>query len=187
MEASNVEDHVMNDGMVLDSTEVNGTSGTLDPSTLIFSTQDEEMSSPELSRDIGSAAHQLHFAQPAPSASDGEAPPLSPIKKEASIVPKYSPLPYSTSRTGLVYDVRMRFHVEPIPKDTDMHPEDPRRIYEVYNELCQAGLVDDPSNPELAGDYVLLRIPARPATQREVLACHSQKSWDFVMSLKGND
>jgi len=79
----------------------------------------------------------------------------------------------------------MRFHCEPIPKEADMHPEDPRRIYEVYNELCQAGLVDDPANVDPNADFMLLRIPTRYATEHEIRACHSHKSWDFVMSLKG--
>ena len=115
--------------------------------------------------------------------SNGEA--YQGTKTGALKAAKYAPLPYASSRTGLVYDVRMRFHTEPLPRHQDMHPEDPRRIYAVYHELLQAGLVDDPGNAELAGDYVLLRIPARSATRDEVLACHSVVSYDFVMSLKG--
>lgn len=87
-------------------------------------------------------------------------------------------------QTGLVYDVRMRFHVEPIPRDQDMHPEDPRRIYEVYNEILQAGLVDDSEDTPSAESHVLRRIPARYATQAEILTVHTQNSYDFVMDLE---
>ncbi|TKX27565.1 histone deacetylase domain-containing protein 1 [Elsinoe australis] len=184
MDGAEDGDHIMHDGPILASTEINGMiTATLDPAML--STQDEDMSSPEMSRDGLVTQNGLHFPKMDLSqTTDGDLILPSPMKYEAPSAPKYSPLPYASSRSGLVYDVRMRFHVEPIPKDTDMHPEDPRRIFEVYNELCQAGLVDDPANPELAGDYVLLRIPARHATENEILACHSQGSYDLVMNLK---
>lgn len=184
MDGADDGDHVMGEGPILASTEINGMiSGTLDPAVL--STQDEDMSSPELSRNGAVAQNGLHFPNMDLSqTSDGDLMVRPTNKKESSIAPKFSPLPYATSRSGLVYDVRMRFHVEPMPKDTDMHPEDPRRIFEVFSELCQAGLVDDPANPDLVGDYVLLRIPARHATEQEILACHSQKSYDLVMDLK---
>ncbi|KAF4554094.1 Arb2 domain-containing protein [Elsinoe fawcettii] len=187
MDGAEDGDHVMGEGPILASTEMNGMiTGTLDPTVL--STQDEDMSSPELSRNGTVAQNGLHFPNMDLSqTSDGDMIVRSTTKKDSSIAPKFSPLPYATSRTGLVYDVRMRFHVEPMPKDTDMHPEDPRRIFEVYSELCQAGLVDDPANPDLVGDYVLLRIPARHATEHEILACHSQSSYDLVMDLKNWD
>ena len=41
--------------------------------------------------------------------------------------PKLPQLPYATSQTGLVYDVRMRFHVEVMSEaNQGMHPEDPQ-------------------------------------------------------------
>jgi len=93
-------------------------------------------------------------------------------------------LPYSTSQTGLVYDVRMRFHVEVRPEvNQGVHPEDPRRIYAIYKELVDAGLVDDPNTVSLAPS-VLARIPARFVTKKEVCAVHSERVWDLVISLE---
>lgn len=179
-------DHVMNDVGNFAIPDPNGLPATLDPTSLLLSTQDEPMSSPELTRDGSIMTNGLHYSKTdASQSTDGDLAARTLTKRESAGAPRFSPLPYASSRSGLVYDVRMRFHVEPTPKDSDMHPEDPRRIYEVYNELCQAGLVDDPNNPEVIDDYLLLRIPARHATEQEILACHSQKSFDFVMSLKG--
>src|SRR5947209_15948310 len=54
-------------------------------------------------------------------------------------------LPISTLPTGLCYDERMRYHAEVATiNESNYHPEDPRRIFYIYKELCQAGLVDDP-------------------------------------------
>jgi len=181
MELAGDGDHVMNDSGVIATTETNGTSlETLDPSQLALALADEAMSlSPEIPRIALPDGNQANGSW------DIENEQVkSIIKSQTNTKPKYAPLPYATSRTGLVYDVRMRFHVEPIPKDQDMHPEDPRRIFEVYNELVQAGLVDDPTSPDLLGEYVLLRIPIRSATRNEILACHSERSFEFVMGLE---
>ncbi|THV64142.1 histone deacetylase HdaA, partial [Aureobasidium pullulans] len=98
--------------------------------------------------------------------------------------PALEQLPYSTSQTGLVYDVRMRFHVEVRPEvNQGVHPEDPRRIYAIYKELVDAGLVDDPSTVSLAPS-VLARIPTRFVTKQEVCAVHSERHWEFVISLE---
>jgi len=169
----------MDDDGIIATTEVNGMLvDTLDSSKLVYDMTGDAMSlSPELSR--------LPLENDtAPNGSSDNQDAVRIIKRQSSNAPKFAPLPYATSRTGLVYDVRMRFHVEPVPKDQDMHPEDPRRIFEVYNELVQAGLVDDPTAPDLVGDYVLLRIPIRSAVKEEILACHSKSSWDFVIGLE---
>jgi len=84
--------------------------------------------------------------------------------------PALEQLPYSTSQTGLVYDVRIRFNVEVRPEvNQGVHPEDPRRIYAIYKELVDAGLVDDPSTVSLAPS-VLARIPTR-FVQKSTRAC----------------
>ena len=94
-------------------------------------------------------------------------------------------LPYSTSSTGLVYDVRMRFHVEVRPEQNQgVHPEDPRRIYAIYQELVEAGLVLG-TDEGLSSKYVLGRIPTRDATKAEICAVHSERHYDWVMGLKG--
>lgn len=99
-------------------------------------------------------------------------------------VKKLSQLPYVTSQTGLVYDVRMRFHVEVKPEaNQGVHPEDPRRIYSIYKELVDAGLVDDPGSPGLS-PYVLGRIAARFATRDEICAVHTKEHYDFIIELE---
>lgn len=182
MDGTEHADHIMGEVPGIRMSDTNGMMPqTLDPSSLLLSAHDETMLNSDIVENGLVLSNGLDM-----NGSLGTNGDLSTylVNKESG-APRFAPLPYASSRSGLVYDVRMRFHVEPIPKDSDMHPEDPRRIYEVYNELCQAGLVDDPTNPELAGQYVLLRIPARSATEEEILACHSKGSYDFVMSLKG--
>lgn len=95
-----------------------------------------------------------------------------------------NPLRYSAMRTGICYDVRMRFHAT-VDED-DMHPEDPRRIYEIYKALCLAGLIDDPS---FAGavrkDDIMVGIRAREVTRDEALLVHTPEHWLFLYGTKG--
>ena len=105
------------------------------------------------------------------------------IRKDIPRPPKFSVLPYVTSQTGLVYDVRMRFHVEAIPTEDDVHPEDPRRIHAIFEALVSAGLVwrDDVSDP--SGDYYMGRIDARMVTKAEACLVHTARHWDWVQQL----
>lgn len=94
---------------------------------------------------------------------------------------KYKHLPYATAQTGLVYDVRMRFHVEPIPREDDVHPEDPRRIHAIFEAFVHAGLawrkgVD-------ASNYYMGRIEARLVTKEEVCLVHTERHWDWIQTL----
>ena len=94
--------------------------------------------------------------------------------------------PYlSTLPTGLCYDVRMRYHCEldPPKQSRDFHPEDPRRIFKIYKELCMAGLVNDPmlNNGNLIPNP-LLRINARDVSESEVCLVHDKKHWDFMVT-----
>ncbi|KAL8637306.1 MAG: hypothetical protein Q9228_005412, partial [Teloschistes exilis] len=84
--------------------------------------------------------------------------------------------------TGLCYDVRMRYHCElDPPKDrTDYHPEDPRRIYHIYRELCQAGLYPDPAFNVPIIEKPLHRIYARSATPAEICLIHTIDHYNFV-------
>ena len=93
-------------------------------------------------------------------------------------------LPRAALRTGLCYDVRMRYHCE-IQPTTEVHPEDPRRIYYIYKELCKAGLVDDPTSTRPLVDQPLLNIPAREATQSEITLIHSPDHYEWVKSTQG--
>lgn len=106
-------------------------------------------------------------------------------------LPVTSDLPYSSQRTGLVYDARMRFHTElEIDEEEDIHPEDPRRIYEIYKDLVSAGLVDADDGKEIderLKPYKMLRIPTREAEAAEICLVHSVDHYMFMTSLKGND
>ncbi|KAK2735021.1 Histone deacetylase hda1 [Myotisia sp. PD_48] len=90
-------------------------------------------------------------------------------------------LRHSALPTGLCYDIRMRYHCEVKPK-SDVHPEDPRRIYYIYKELCKAGLVDDPDSSRPLAAQPLKRIAARDATKDEISTIHSTEHFEFVRS-----
>ncbi|KAL8693098.1 MAG: hypothetical protein Q9218_002022, partial [Villophora microphyllina] len=84
--------------------------------------------------------------------------------------------------TGLCYDVRMRYHCEldPPKQRLDFHPEDPRRIYHIYRELCQAGLYQDPNFSVPTVEKPLQRIQARNATPQEICLVHTAVHYNFV-------
>ena len=86
--------------------------------------------------------------------------------------------------SGLCYDVQMRYHCEVRPT-ADVHPEDPRRIYYIYKELCRAGLVDDPESSKPLMSQPLKRINARNATEAEISLVHTPDHFAFVESTKG--
>lgn len=93
-------------------------------------------------------------------------------------------LPLGSLATGLCYDTRMRYHCEVRPT-SDVHPEDPRRIYYIYKELCRAGLVDDPDSTRPLAPQPLKRIRARNATEQEITLVHTAPHFAFVMGTKG--
>lgn len=63
--------------------------------------------------------------------------------------------------TGLVYDERMMEHVNLWDRH---HPEQPQRIFKIFNKHQQLGLVSR-----------CQRIPARLATEEELSRCHSEQ------------
>ena len=93
-------------------------------------------------------------------------------------------LPLASLPSGLCYDVQMRYHCEVRPT-ADVHPEDPRRIYYIYKELCRAGLVDDPESCRPLVARPLRRINARNATEEEISLVHTPDHFAFVESTKG--
>jgi len=112
-----------------------------------------------------------------------------PLKKVEVVItqPADPSLPYASKRTGLVYDPRMRFHAELNTDEDDIHPEDPRRIWEIYRELVNGGLVDEEETPV---DYTkhpfkLWRIPIRLAEPSEIALVHDSQLYDWVDSLAG--
>ncbi|KAH9878770.1 hypothetical protein IAQ61_002044 [Plenodomus lingam] len=104
--------------------------------------------------------------------------------------PRSLTLQYPTLRTGLVYDPRMRFHAE-LPDSShgadDIHPEDPRRIHSIFEEIKQAGLVDAVNEEGDAREDQCWRIGIRPATKPEILLIHTEEHYAFVESLQYMD
>lgn len=105
------------------------------------------------------------------------------LRKDAPKPAKWAILPYATSQTGLIYDVRMRFHVEAEPTDDDLHPEDPRRIHAIYEAFVNAGLAYQDGTSGPPSDYYMGRIDTRLVTKQEVCLVHSEAHWDWVQSL----
>lgn len=106
---------------------------------------------------------------------------------KAVIVPVVPPkVHYIPLKTGLCYDVRMRYHAKIFTsyfEYIDPHPEDPRRIYRIYKILAEAGLIQDPtlSGVDDIGD-LMLKIPVREALAEEILQVHTQEHLDFINS-----
>lgn len=110
--------------------------------------------------------------------------------KEMAIVPpqhpKFKPLPYATGRSGLVYDVQMRYHREPLSDDLDSHPERADRITYIFNELVAAGLVPSSEDDMQEGsDFQLVRITPRFADPAEIKLVHSESLVELVEASKG--
>lgn len=101
------------------------------------------------------------------------------------VVPHKKPdLFYSPLKTGVVYDVRMRYHAKIFTsyfEYIDPHPEDPRRIYRIYKKLAEAGLIQDKS---LSGSEdigpLMVKIPIREATSAEILEVHTEEHLKFI-------
>lgn len=101
------------------------------------------------------------------------------------VVPHKKPdLFYSPLKTGVVYDVRMRYHAKIFTsyfEYIDPHPEDPRRIYRIYKKLAEAGLIQDTS---LSGSEdigpLMVKIPIREATKEEILEVHTEEHLKFI-------
>lgn len=90
--------------------------------------------------------------------------------------------------TGYCYDVRMRYHCELEPPENrrDYHPEDPRRIFAIYRELCVSGLIDDKLlNKGSVVSRPLTRIDVREADESEIELIHDKDHWDLMKLTKG--
>jgi histone deacetylase 6 len=70
--------------------------------------------------------------------------------------------------TGYVYDVFMSFHATPDP--TEIHPEDPRRIFKIYNILAKNGILAE-----------CKRIKSRKATRNEILLAHTPSHYQSIL------
>ena len=89
--------------------------------------------------------------------------------------------------TGLCYDDRMRYHAEVGATSAEnVHPEDPRRIYYIFKELCEAGLVDNKDYPPMV-EQPLHRINAREVTKEEIELVHTEAQYTFVRATACKD
>lgn len=96
-------------------------------------------------------------------------------------------LPVASLPTGLCYDMRMRYHceMEPTPERVDIHPEDPRRIFQIYRALCLAGLVQDNESKMPIVHNPLYRVFVREATQAEICLVHDLNHFIAVAKTRG--
>ncbi len=139
------------------------------------------------SEDPSGLVKQIHSVLSIDSPSNGtpaSMPSSSPEIDEDK--PKRHQLQVAMLPTGLCYDVRMRFHCElqPHQRADDHHPEDPRRIFEIYQALCHAGLVDDPMSTRPLVPQPLARVMARNATAGEICLVHNAKHYAFMDGLR---
>lgn len=140
-------------------------------------------------RETSSVADSRPISPPAPKPRVGS---IAGYIEEDSLVEDNSDwsdedtagLPLASLPSGLCYDAQMRYHCEVRPT-TEVHPEDPRRIYYIYKELCRAGLVDDPDSPRPLALRPLKRIPARNATEAEISLVHTETHYAYIESTKG--
>lgn len=198
------EDHAMQ------SIEPNGQTNndvTVNPSKLLLNTVSPDLMSPGIpfhghgDASKGFPAHsspQPHLFKSS-SPVDPDAMDIVPIKSTTVQVripppPRLKQLPYPSKRTGLVYDDRMKFHAEPGDLEAtavvDIHPEDPRRIYEIFHEILEAGLVQesvdsDDEDSDDARDEKCWRIHTRHATRAEICLIHKPEHYTFIESLQG--
>lgn len=128
-----------------------------------------------------SVANMLSIEAPKGGANDRSEDFMDEIDAD-----RMPPAPYISSLpTGLCYDVRMRYHCELDPPKLrlDYHPEDPRRIFKIYKELCIAGLVkNDLLNVGPLIPNPLITIAVRDVTEAEVCLVHDKKHFDFMRS-----
>ncbi|KAK7414744.1 Histone deacetylase hda1 [Neonectria punicea] len=92
--------------------------------------------------------------------------------------------------TGVCYDDRMKLHMNADFSPNTHHPEDPRRIHEIFKAFKKMGLVYTGPSTELARiikecpTRYMWRIPARPATGPEICLAHSPDHLSWVESLE---
>ncbi|KAF2640892.1 hypothetical protein P280DRAFT_518234 [Massarina eburnea CBS 473.64] len=197
MAATQVDEDFPMGESIVPSTELNGNgdhAATIDPSKILANSPD--LVSPRLPfHNIGAKsstpkADSRRSVQES-SELDPDAMMISPPLPATAIhvhvppPPRFPPLMYSSKKTGLVYDTQMKYHAETSDYLDDFHPEDPRRISEIFNEIQQAGLVQGPDDYEDdAHDEQCWRILARRATKHEICLIHTPEHYEFIESLE---
>ncbi|KAI5457268.1 hypothetical protein BGZ63DRAFT_364672 [Mariannaea sp. PMI_226] len=91
--------------------------------------------------------------------------------------------------TGCCYDDRMKLHMNADFSPNTHHPEDPRRIHEIFKAFKKAGLVytgPEELLPKIIKEIptrYMWRIPAREATREEICLAHSPDHLNWVENL----
>lgn len=91
--------------------------------------------------------------------------------------------------TGVYYDDRMKLHMNVDWTANDHHPEDPRRIEEIYNTFKEAGLIftgnhaDIPRILQDTPNKYMYPITSRKATKDEICLAHTGDHYDWVESV----
>ena len=92
--------------------------------------------------------------------------------------------------TGCCYDDRMKLHMNADFSPHTHHPEDPRRIHEIFKAFKKSGLVytgpegELPSIMKECPTRYMWRIPARAATREEVCLAHAAEHFTWVEALE---
>jgi hypothetical protein len=155
--------------------------------TAPIETLSELKDSPKSPQATGSSEMKTEHT-PTSSASEQDHVYVTERAPIAIQIPQDLRLPYSSRQTGIVYDPRMRFHSE-LDSNDDIHPEDPRRIYEIYRAIVEAGLVED-FTEEISlvkfppGYQLLTRIEARLALRSEIELAHKPEHHKWVEDLR---
>ncbi|KAK1969001.1 histone deacetylase domain-containing protein [Colletotrichum sublineola] len=95
--------------------------------------------------------------------------------------------------TACCYDDRMKLHVNADFGTTPHHPEDPRRIEEIYKAFKRAGLVYTGPESKVADimrdtpTKYMWRIGTREATKEEILTTHTPLHYNWVEGLSKMD
>ncbi|GJC82275.1 histone deacetylase clr3 [Colletotrichum liriopes] len=95
--------------------------------------------------------------------------------------------------TACCYDDRMKLHVNADFGTTPHHPEDPRRIEEIYKAFKRAGLVYTGPESKVADvmrdtpTKYMWRIGTREATKEEILTTHTPLHYHWVEGLSKMD
>lgn len=179
------QDVLMLDGDVVESTEHQDHRTLLPGSSLKveLSLDDTELPPPSAASPRTQALLAPSLKGPGLRRDESSKPQKMMARKDGPKPAKFADLPYATSQTGLVYDVRMRFHVEAEPSEDDLHPEDPRRIHAIFEAFVNAGLAWREETSAPICDYFMGRIDTRLVTKEEVCLVHTLSHWNWVQSL----